>query len=145
MISGPAKPLRLIKDKREKNEQGGVPRRESAASRKVVYAADDPGSFFLPGNLVVGLDFGKEISEAERDQFRVSTSISDGKGGEYECIAAMTCGSMGITRGDKNYQFGPCIFFSFDVEKGVPNYKIKLEDYSPFNLGDPFTEPIYPQ
>ena len=114
-------------------------------SWKVIYAADDPGSFFLPGNLVVGLDFGKEISEAERDQFRVNTSIADGKGSKYACIAAMTCSSMNITRGDKSYQFGPCIFFAFDVEKGVPSYKIKFEDWSPFDLGDPFSEPIYSQ
>jgi len=112
---------------------------------KVIYADDDPGSFFLPGNLIVGLDFGKEISEAERDQFRVGTNIADGKDSQYECIAAMTCGSMNITRGDKSYQFGPCIFFAFDVEKGVPSYKINLEDWSPFDLGDPFTEPIYAQ
>ena len=112
---------------------------------KVIYADDDPGSFMIPGNLVVGLDFGKEISEVERDQFMVGTSIADNKGSQYECIAAMTCSSMDITREGKSYQFGPCIFFSFDVEKGVPSYKFKLEDWSPFDLGDPFTKPIYSQ
>lgn len=109
---------------------------------EVIYADDDPGSFFLPGNLVIGLDFGREISEAERDQFKAGASIADSKGNHFECLAAMTAGSMSITRNNKSYQFGPCMFLAFDIENGTPNYSLSLEGSS-VNLGDPFSNPIY--
>ena len=110
---------------------------------KVVYAADDPSSFMLPGNLVVGLDFGRAISSEEQSEFKGKVSIADGKGKEYECIASMTCSSMTITRGGETYEFGPTIFFSFDVESGVPSYSFKFEDWPPVDLGNPFSQPIY--
>ncbi len=115
-----------------------------AASRpwEVIYADDDPGSFFLPGNLVIGLDFGREISEAERSQFKAGASITDSKNSRFECLALMTAGSMNITRQDKSYQFGPCVFFAFDIENGTPNYSFSLEGSS-INIGDPFSKPIY--
>lgn len=117
----------------------------TTASRpwEVIYADDDPGSFFLPGNLVIGLDFGREISEAERSQFEAGASITDSKNNRFECLALMTAGSMNITRQGKTYQFGPCVFFAFDIKSGIPDYTFSLEGWPPVNLGDPFSKPIY--
>jgi hypothetical protein len=109
---------------------------------KVIYADDDPDTFWLPGNLVVGLDFGREISEAERSQFEAEASIVDNNNSRFECIALMTAGSMNITREGKSYQFGPCVFFAFDVGSGSPDYTFSLEGCIPVDLGDPFSKPI---
>jgi hypothetical protein len=56
---------------------------------KVIYADDDPGSFMLPGNLLVGPDFNREISSEEQNELRAKASIADGNGGRYKCIATM--------------------------------------------------------
>ena len=110
---------------------------------KVVYADDDPKTFMLPGNLVVGLDFGREISRDEQTEFKGKAKIIDGNGKGYECIASMTAGSITTTREGKTYEFGPSIFFAFDAESNAPDYSFELEDWPPFDLGDPFSEPIY--
>lgn len=110
---------------------------------KVVYASDDPRSFMLPGNLLVGVDFGREISREEQNEFKDKARITDGKGKGYECMGSMTGSSMTVTRGGKTYAFGPTMFFAFSVESGVPEYSFILEDWSPVDLGNPFSQPIY--
>ena len=110
---------------------------------KVVYASDDPGSFMLPGNLLVGVDFGREISREEQNEFKGKAKITDGKGKGYECMGSMTGSSMTVTRGGKTYAFGPTMFFAFNVESGVPRYSFIFEDWSPVDLGNPFSQPIY--
>jgi len=97
----------------------------------------------LPGNLVVGVDFGREISRDEQTEFKGKAGMTDGKGKAYSCIGSMTSSSMTITRGGETYEFGPTVYFAFDVESGVPNYSFTFEDWPPVDLGDPFSQPIY--
>ena len=115
----------------------------TACPWKVVYATDDPGSLMLPGNLVVGVNFGREISSEEQSEFKGKASMANGGGEEYQCIATMTSSSMTITKDSETYEFGPTIFFSFDVESGVPSYSFKFEDWPPVDLENPFSQPIY--
>jgi hypothetical protein len=110
---------------------------------RVVYASGDPSSFMLPGNLVVGLDFSRQISGTERDEFKSKAAITDGSKKQYTALAAMTCGSMSITKDGKTLEFGPCIFFAFSVDKGVPSYSFKLAEWQPVDMGNPFSKPIY--
>ena len=34
----------------------------------------------LPGNLVVGVDFGREISREEQSEFKGKANVADGRG-----------------------------------------------------------------
>gem|GEM_PF-6340947 len=114
----------------------------ATAAWRVVYAADDPGSFMLPGDLVVGVDLGSASPE-DREKLRGTAKVVNKAGVEYECIAAMNAGSMTLTRGGKTYQFGPTAFCSFDIESRVPGYRFLFGEEPPVDLGDPFSTPVY--
>ena len=125
----------------EEEEKAGEP--AATCPWKIVYATDDPGSLMLPGNLVVGVDFGREISREEQTEFKGKADMADGRGKEYQCIATMISSSMTITKEGETHEFGPTIFFAFDVESGVPSYSFKFEDWPPVDLGNPSSQPIY--
>ena len=97
----------------------------------------------FPGNLVVSVDFGREISREEQSEFKGKASVVDGKRKECQCIASMTSNSMTITSAGKTYEFDSIIFFSFGVEPGMPSYSFKFEDWPSVDLENPFSQPIY--
>lgn len=114
----------------------------ATAAWRVVYAADDPGSFMLPGNLIVGVDLGSASAE-DREKLRGTAKVVNKAGVQYACIAAMTAGSMTLTRGGKTFQFGPTVFCSFDIESRVPGYRFLFGEEPSVDLGDPFSTPVY--
>lgn len=112
---------------------------------KVVYAN---GSDYDISYLVVGVDFGREVSEEELDALTEKASVVDGTEFRWTCYNATSCSSATYTIGDKVYQFGSIVFFYITVSYN-PEYASMWAPFvfwfgdSSVDLGDPFVETIY--